>query len=251
MTIKEKLMKERPELDEDYFRMHCPDEEGLISSKKCMCTPKSRVETLVEAPPKLCKDCWNQKVGPSAWQITLIVFGVLALLIGLVGLGMHVLAAEPPVDDIDILAIDTLEPVKESVTEEPIVDEPCVPVEMPATDAVETKPVVTEVKPTTTIDISKGKPVTLVATAYCPCVKCCGKTDGITATGTKATAGRTIAVDPRMIPYGSKVIINGVTYIAEDCGGAIKSNRIDIFFDTHQEARQWGRKTVEAIIITE
>ena len=62
-------------------------------------------------------------------------------------------------------------------------------------------------------------------TAYCPCAKCCGKTDGITATGTLAAEGRTIAVDPRVIPYGSSVTIyfaDGTvhTYTAEDCGGA-------------------------------
>lgn len=44
-------------------------------------------------------------------------------------------------------------------------------------------------------------------TAYCPCMKCCGKTDGITSTGTTAAEGRTIAVDPRVIPYGSAVTI--------------------------------------------
>ena len=127
-------------------------------------------------------------------------------------------------DDIDI-------PETESVTEEA------------------TEPPVTIVE--TKSEITYGIPMTLTATAYCPCVKCCGKNDGITATGTKATAGRTIAVDPRVIPYGSKVIINGNTYIAEDCGGAIKSNRIDIFFDTHQEAREWGRRTVEALVVME
>lgn len=84
------------------------------------------------------------------------------------------------------------------------------------------------------------KSVEIIATAYCPCVKCCGKSDGITATGTKATAGRTIAVDPSAFPYGSEVIINGNTYIAEDCGGAIKGNRIDIYFDTHEAALQFG-----------
>lgn len=125
-------------------------------------------------------------------------------------------------------------------------------VDIPETESVTeavTEPPVTigETKP----EITYGIPMTLTATAYCPCVKCCGKDDGITATGTKATAGRTIAVDPRVIPYGSKVIINGITYIAEDCGGAIKSNRIDIFFDTHQEAREWGRRTVEAVVIME
>lgn len=90
---------------------------------------------------------------------------------------------------------------------------------------------------------------TFLVTAYCPCIKCCGKTDGITATGTVATAGRTIAVDPTVIPYGSEVILNGVTYIAEDCGGAIKGNKIDMFFDTHQEALEWGVQYIEGVVI--
>lgn len=86
-------------------------------------------------------------------------------------------------------------------------------------------------------------------TAYCPCEKCCGNfSDGITATGTVATAGRTIAVDPKIIPYGSKVTIDGKEYIAEDCGGAIKGNRIDIFFETHEEAIQYGVHNTQVTI---
>lgn len=85
-------------------------------------------------------------------------------------------------------------------------------------------------------------------TAYCPCMKCCGKTDGITATGTTAAEGRTIAVDPRVIPYGSSVTIyfadgTSHTYTAEDCGGAIRENRIDVFFADHQAAREFGVQT--------
>ena len=56
-----------------------------------------------------------------------------------------------------------------------------------------------------------------------------------------ATEGRTIAVDPEVIPYGTKVLIDGHTYIAEDTGGAIKGNKIDIFVDSHQEAVNRGR----------
>ena len=88
-----------------------------------------------------------------------------------------------------------------------------------------------------------------VATAYCSCSRCCGKSDGITATGTKAKAGRTIAVDPKKIPLGSKVIIDGNEYIAEDVGGAIKGNKVDIYFDSHSEALKFGRKTVKLTII--
>lgn len=85
-------------------------------------------------------------------------------------------------------------------------------------------------------------------TGYCACEYCCGKTDGITSTGTKAKDGRTIAVDPGVIPYGSIVKINGNEYVAEDCGGAIKNNKIDIFFNTHQEALEWGVKYAEVFI---
>lgn len=77
-------------------------------------------------------------------------------------------------------------------------------------------------------------------TAYCACFDCCGKTDGVTATGTKATQGRTIAVDPRVIPYGTEIIIDGHKYVAEDCGGAIKGNRIDVFYETHAAAMLYG-----------
>ena len=82
-------------------------------------------------------------------------------------------------------------------------------------------------------------------THYCSCEKCCNKSDGITATGTVATEGRTIAVDPEVIPLGSEVLIDGVTYIAEDIGGSIKGNRIDIFVSSHSEAINRGKITRE------
>lgn len=86
-------------------------------------------------------------------------------------------------------------------------------------------------------------------TAYCPCSKCCGKwANGITSTGVTATAGRTIAVDPKKIPYGTEVVINGHTYVAEDCGGAIKKNKIDIYFNSHEEALAFGRQRAEVFV---
>ena len=86
-------------------------------------------------------------------------------------------------------------------------------------------------------------------TAYCACEKCCGKTDGITATGTKAKEGRTIAVDPSVIPYGSEVMIDGKKYIAEDCGGAIKNNRIDVYFEKHSDALNFGVKLKDVYLV--
>jgi 3D (Asp-Asp-Asp) domain-containing protein len=83
-------------------------------------------------------------------------------------------------------------------------------------------------------------------TAYCPGRCCCGKwASGYTATGTLATEGRTIAVDPKVIPYGTHVLLiwpDGTqhSYISEDCGGGVNGNHIDVFFNDHQAARVFG-----------
>lgn len=77
-------------------------------------------------------------------------------------------------------------------------------------------------------------------TAYCACAKCCGKTDGITASGAKAVEGVTVAADPKVIPMGTEIIIDGHEYIVQDTGGAIKGNRIDVYFDSHQDALEFG-----------
>lgn len=76
-------------------------------------------------------------------------------------------------------------------------------------------------------------------THYCSCSKCCDKTDGITASGTKVTPNRTIAA-PKEFPFGTKLLINGQEYVVEDRGGAIKSNRLDIYCSSHIEALQKG-----------
>lgn len=74
-------------------------------------------------------------------------------------------------------------------------------------------------------------------THYCPCFACCGIwSGGNTASGTKPTPGRTIAVDPKVIPLGTRVIINGQIYVAEDIGGAIKGKKIDVFVANHPTA---------------
>ena len=89
-------------------------------------------------------------------------------------------------------------------------------------------------------------------TAYCPCPECCGvwaynrPVDGhgneivYTASGAIAVEGKTIAVDPAVIPYGTEVIIGGNTYVAADSGGAIDGNRIDVYMDDHAEALAFG-----------
>ena len=77
---------------------------------------------------------------------------------------------------------------------------------------------------------------------YCTCEKCCGAyATGLTKSGTTVTEGRTIAVDPKLIPLGSRVYIDGYgVFIAEDVGSAIKENKIDIAVGNHEQALKLG-----------
>ena len=80
-------------------------------------------------------------------------------------------------------------------------------------------------------------------TGYCSCDLCCGKKDiKLTKMETVPKSGYTIAVDPQVIPLGSYLEIEGVTYRAEDIGQAIKDRRLDIFFSSHEEAIEFGRQ---------
>lgn len=80
-------------------------------------------------------------------------------------------------------------------------------------------------------------------THYCGCRSCNGKWYGYpSASGIAMKQGRTIAVDPTVIPLGTKVVIDGVVYVAEDTGTDIKGNRIDIFIADHDEALDLGIK---------
>lgn len=82
-------------------------------------------------------------------------------------------------------------------------------------------------------------------TAYCACFDCTDKHPnddayGITKSGVKAVEGVTVAADPKVIPLGTEIIIDGHDYLVQDIGGAIKGNRIDVYFDSHQEALEFG-----------
>lgn len=99
---------------------------------------------------------------------------------------------------------------------------------------------------TTTSTVINGQ--TYKITAYCSCSKCCGKTTGRTASGTKATAGRTVAASSKFA-FGTKLNIGGHIYTVEDRGGAINGNKIDIFVNTHAEALQWGVRYLNVSVV--
>lgn len=85
-------------------------------------------------------------------------------------------------------------------------------------------------------------------TAYCSCSKCCGKKTGRTASGTKATAGRTVAASAQF-KFGTKLNINGKTYVVEDRGGAVKGNKIDVYMNSHAAALAWGVKYLPVEVV--
>lgn len=84
-------------------------------------------------------------------------------------------------------------------------------------------------------------------TAYCPCRRCCGKSDGVTASGVMATPNHTIAA-PKNFKFGTRLVINGIEYVVEDRGGSVKGKRLDIYFSSHSEALKWGKRKVEVFM---
>lgn len=140
--------------------------------------------------------------------------------------------------------IAIIEEPKIEETPEPIVEVTPEPSQEPVTP-----PVVQQESVSSRASTNTSGWVEFVATGYCPCMSCCGKTNGITASGTQATAGRTVAM-PSNYSFGTQIEIEGYgTYVVEDRGGAIKSNRIDIYFNTHQEALNFGRRTVKLRVL--
>jgi len=99
-------------------------------------------------------------------------------------------------------------------------------------------------------EIQFKKAFQMVATAYYPGPDSTGPyANGYTSIGMKATYG-VVAVDPNVIPLRSLLYIDGYGYaIAGDVGGAIKGNRIDLCYDTKQEALDWGKRTVMVFLI--
>ena len=94
--------------------------------------------------------------------------------------------------------------------------------------------------------------VEMEVTAYCPCAKCCGEwADGYTACG-KLAHGCFVAA-PKSYPFGTILIIPGYNdsrpVAVLDRGGAIRGNKLDVFFPTHQDALNWGRRNLMVQVV--
>lgn len=181
-----------------------------------------------------------------SWLLTMVLS--LAVVWAILYVGFHI---------VDSLKEEPEEPAQEVIVEDETAEEEVLTMEDSAVSGSAAKPSLRHDEQITTEDDAPQLKYlgTFVVTAYCACEKCCGKwADGITSTGTVATQGRTIAVDPRVIPYGTVLYFEGhdgliCGYIAEDCGGSIKGNRIDLFFDSHEAANEWGIKVRDIYVI--
>lgn len=118
---------------------------------------------------------------------------------------------------------------------------------------VETISVIDEVKSSTRMNTKKeevkSREITVTATAY---TAYCNGCSGITATGINLRKNpdmKVIAVDPKIIPLGSKVYVPGYgEAIAGDKGGAIKGNKIDVFINNKSSANKWGKQTLKITV---
>lgn len=124
-------------------------------------------------------------------------------------------------------------------------------------ETVETvEPIVETVKPI--VEITQTPEPQIISlgeyklTAYCSCERCCdhwatvrpldenGKPIVYTANMSVAKQGVTVAADTDVLPFGTVLLIDDHEYIVQDRGGAIKGNRIDVYFESHEEALQFG-----------
>lgn len=144
-----------------------------------------------------------------------------------------------------VLVTDGVEGARTLVTER-VVTEPVDEIVVVGTKRVSSRIGRAAAAPAPAPDDDLGSRLTVTTTAYAPGV------DGVgsrTATGQRAGYG-IVAVDPSVIPLGTRLYIPGYGYgIAADTGGAIHGNKIDLCFDTRSEAIAWGRRTVTITIL--
>lgn len=104
------------------------------------------------------------------------------------------------------------------------------------------------------IVLEKDSGIVVTIVAYCPCAICNEQWPGLVCTGHKIAEfidkGINIcAVDPTVIPLGSKVIYRDKEYLATDVGAKIKGQMINILLPTHAETEEFGRKTEQLVVI--
>lgn len=117
------------------------------------------------------------------------------------------------------------------------------------TEAPTATPTLRPLEPQKRVKMRTAKLVRCKITAYCPCRGCSGGYGRSTAIGKRARSKHTIAVDPKVFPYGTRIRIDNRVYTAEDRGGGVKGKHIDVFFDRHAQVRRFGTKHKKVEVI--
>lgn len=86
-------------------------------------------------------------------------------------------------------------------------------------------------------------------TAYCDCPQCCPTGHNLTYSGTVPKANHTISADINLYPLGTRLMIGDTVYTVEDIGGNVNGNKLDIYFETHEQALNYGLKTVDVYAV--
>ena len=160
----------------------------------------------------------------TSWLIVAVLFFFFGVI---VGVNLHKPKTTEPINIVDVseAAVDVTEPIPEPIPE--------------------------------FIYTSLGE---FKLTAYCSCEECCdrwatirpvtqnGDTVVYTADQSIAVQGVTVAADTDVLPFGTVILIDGNEYIVQDRGGAVKENHIDIYFESHEEALQFGVQYQEIFI---
>ena len=125
-------------------------------------------------------------------------------------------------------------------------------VETTVPDVVQIQSTIFETEPTIARESEEIQFETWKITGYCACEICCPNTsDGITASGTKVDAQTTVAAD-KSIPFGTQIYIDGLGIkTVEDRGSAVNGNHIDVYFDSHEKAKQFGVQYLQIKILGE
>jgi 3D (Asp-Asp-Asp) domain-containing protein len=156
-----------------------------------------------------------------------------------------------------------------NTADEPVLETPGLPAGLPAgAELLRALPPAPEaptitaapalIRPPTPPVLTSGRTrmMLMEVTAYCACHRCCGpRAQGITASGRRVSynGGRFVAADTKILKFNTKLMIPGYANNQPveviDRGGAIKGNKLDVYFATHQEARKWGRQKLWVTVV--
>ena len=150
------------------------------------------------------------------------------------------------------IKIETIDQPTLAGSEKPSVTKQSSPTEMASLASLPTpkKTVIVPKSEVTQKPANEWQTVRMRVTAYCPCARCCGQyADGMTACGHVIEAGDAFVAADKRYAFGTEMMVPGYdqgrTVRVLDRGGAIRGDRIDVFFHSHQEALEWGVKHLD------